>query len=304
LELQNLLEDIVGSAQLRLVEGQVATHIIPQLASVPSDRFGISVATREGGIYSAGDAQVPFSIQSISKAYALSLALNDDSEAIWKRVFREPSGSPFNSLVQLEQENGMPRNPFINAGALVVTDMLLSSYGPDDQVVLNLLRRESENPGLAVNDAIAESELRNSHRNYSLAHFLATYGNLKNEVGDVVNAYVRQCAISASCKDLAMASQFLASNGIGRSERAVINPLQTRRINALMATCGTYDAAGEFAYRVGLPGKSGIGGGIIAVVPGICSICVWSPRLGTSGNSVAGVAALSELTARTGWSIY
>jgi glutaminase len=303
MELQNLLDDIVGSIKPHLSEGRVGGHIIPQLAVVQPDQFGISVATRDGELYSAGDALVPFSIQSISKVFALTLVLADDADSIWKRVFREPSGNPFNSLVQLEHENGIPRNPLINAGALVVADMLLSSHGRSNGV-LSLLRRESGNTALRVDTKIAESESRNSHRNHSLAHFLATYGNLDNEVEEVVKAYISQCAISASCTDLALASQFLAANGTARSGDTLLDPLQTKRINALMATCGTYDAAGEFAYRVGLPGKSGIGGGIIAVVPGICSICVWSPRLGTSGNSIAGVAALSELTTRTGWSIF
>ena len=303
MELQNLLDDIAGSVQPHLGEGRVGDSIIPQLAAIDPNQFGISVATHDGEIYSAGDAQVPFSIQSISKVFALALVLADDGDTIWKRVFREPSGNPFNSLVQLEQENGIPRNPLINAGALVVTDMLLSSSGRSNNV-LGLLQRESGNAALQVDTKIAESEFRNSHRNRSLAHFLATYGNLDNAVEDVVGAYIGQCAISASCTDLALASRFLAANGAGSSGDALLDPLQTKRINALMATCGTYDAAGEFAFRVGLPGKSGIGGGIIAVVPGICSICVWSPRLGLSGNSIAGVAALSELTARTGWSIF
>ncbi|MGV9802945.1 glutaminase [Mycobacterium sp. NPDC003449] len=302
MELQNLLDDIAGSIHPHLTEGRIADCIIPQLAAVEPNQFGISVATTDGEIYSAGQGQVPFSIQSISKVFALALVIAGDVEIIWKRVSREPSDNPFNSLVQLEQENGIPRNPFINAGALVVTDILLSATGESD--VLDLLRRESDNNALHIDAAIAESEARNSHRNHSLAHFLATHGNLDNPVEHVVEAYISQCAIAASCTDLALASCFLAADGVGRCGRPIVDPLQTKRINALMTTCGTYDRAGEFAYQVGLPGKSGIGGGIVAVVPGVCTICVWSPRLGLSGNSIAGVAALSELTARTGWSIF
>lgn len=303
MELQNLLDDIVGSIQPHLGEGHVADSIIPQLAALEPNHFGISVAMRDGAVYSAGDAEKPFSIQSISKVFALALVLATHGESIWNRVFREPSGNRFNSLVQLEQENGIPRNPFINAGGLVVVDMLLSSAGETNEV-LNLLRSESGRASISVDASVAESEYHNSDRNFSLAHFLASFGNLKNPVEDVIKAYINQCAISASCTDLALASRFLASNGACRHETNVLSPLQTKRINALMSTCGMYDAAGEFAYRVGLPGKSGIGGGIIAVVPGICSICVWSPRLGRTGNSIAGVSALSELTQRTGWSIF
>lgn len=302
MELQNLLDDIAGSIHPHFNEGRVADGIIPQLATVEPNQFGISVATTEGEVYSAGAAHVPFSIQSISKVFALALVLDGDGDAIWKRVSREPSGTPFNSLVQLEHENGIPRNPFINAGALVVTDMLITATGHPN--VLGLIQRESGNRAIHMDSEIAQSEARNSHRNHSLAHFLATYGNLTNPVEEVVNAYISQCSIAASCADMALASRFLAAGGMGHAGQAILDPLQTKRINALMATCGTYDAAGEFAYQVGLPGKSGIGGGIIAVVPGVCTVCVWSPRLGTSGNSVAGVAALGHLTARTGWSIF
>lgn len=303
MELQKILDDIVRSIQPHLSEGHVADSIIPQLAAVEPHQFGISVAMGNGEVYSAGDAQTPFSIQSISKVFALALVLATHGESIWNRVFREPSGNAFNSLVQLEQENGIPRNPFINAGALVVVDVLLSTAGQTNEV-LRFLRSESDRAAISVDASVAESEYHNSDRNRSLAHFLASYGNLKNPVEDVIRAYINQCAISASCTDLALASHFLASNGDCRHGTGLLSPLQTKRINALMSTCGTYDAAGEFAYRVGLPGKSGIGGGIIAVVPNICSISVWSPRLGRTGNSIAGVAALSELTQRTGWSIF
>jgi glutaminase len=219
-------------------------------------------------------------------------------------VFREPSGNPFNSLVQLEHEDGIPRNPFINAGALVVTDRLLSIVGSSPSPVRELLRQESGNNSIDADPVVAASEAANSHRNASLAHFLASYGNLENPVDSVLEAYIDQCALEMSCTDLALASRFLANNGLRGNGTALLSPSQTKRINAVMLTCGTYDAAGEFAYRVGLPGKSGVGGGIVAVVPNKCTICVWSPGLGRSGNSLAGVAALDEFTTRTGWSIF
>lgn len=303
MDIQNLLDDIAGSVQPHLGQGEVAGYI-PELGAVSAGHFGISVATGDGEVFSSGDADVAFSIQSISKVFALALVLAGDGDRIWKRVFREPSGNPFNSLVQLEHEDGIPRNPFINAGALVVTDRLLSIAENPRTAVRNLLRTESGNGSIRIDPVVAESEARNNNRNASLAHFLASCGNLDNPVEDVLDAYVSQCALAMSCADLAVASSFLARNGLAADGSALLSPAQTKRINAVMLTCGTYDAAGEFAYRVGLPGKSGVGGGIIAVVPNNCTICVWSPGLGRSGNSVAGVAALDEFTTRTGWSIF
>ncbi|MGO4586299.1 glutaminase [Arthrobacter sp. 2RAF6] len=303
MDLQNLLDDIVGTVQPLLGQGAPADYI-PSLAAVDTKQFGMSVATANGDVFSSGDADVPFSIQSISKVYALALVLAGDGDRIWKRVFREPSGNPFNSLVQLEHEDGIPRNPFINAGALVVTDRLLSIAGNSPSPVQELLRQESGNSSVDTDPVVAASEAANSHRNASLAHFLASYGNLENPVDSVLEAYINQCALEMSCTDLALASRFLANNGLRGNGTALLSPSQTKRINAVMLTCGTYDAAGEFAYRVGLPGKSGVGGGIVAVVPNKCTICVWSPGLGRSGNSLAGVAALDEFTTRTGWSIF
>ncbi|MFC8038982.1 glutaminase [Paenarthrobacter sp. NPDC057355] len=303
MDIQNLLEDIVGAVEPHVGQGNVADYI-PQLGAVDPYQFGISLVTKDGEVFSAGDAHVEFSVQSISKVFALALVLASDGDHIWKRVFREPSGNPFNSLVQLESEDGIPRNPFINAGAIVVTDRLLSLTGNAAHAVRDLMRQETNNTNVDTDHRVASSELANSHRNASLAHFLASCGNLENPVEDVLDSYARQCALAMTCEDLALATRFLASNGLGADGSLLLSPAQTKRINAVMLTCGTYDAAGEFAYRVGLPGKSGVGGGIVAVVPNKCAISVWSPGLGRSGNSVAGVAALDEFTTRTGWSVF
>lgn len=303
MDFQNLLDDIAGTVAASPPRGEVAAYI-PQLGAVDPDQFGIAVVTGEGEVFSAGDANVPFSIQSISKVFALALVLAIDGDGVWQRVFREPSGNPFNSLVQLEQEAGIPRNPFINAGALVVTDRLLSVTGDAAGTVLDLMRQESGNPGVGVDPVVAESEHLHSSRNASLAYFLASCGNLENPVPDVLDNYIRQCSLAMSCVDLALASRFLASNGVRVDGTALLSSSQTKRINAVMLTCGTYDAAGEFAYRVGLPGKSGVGGGIVAVVPNNLTVVVWSPGLGRSGNSVSGLNALDEFTTRTGLSIF
>jgi len=219
-------------------------------------------------------------------------------------VGREPSGNPFNSLVQLEYESGIPRNPFINAGALVVTDRLQTRTGDAAGELLAFLRAESGNPSLDFDKEVAASESAHGDRNAALAHFMKSYGNIDNEVPVLLDQYFRQCSVMASCADLALAAGFLARHGSRADGSRLLTLTQAKQVNAVMLTCGTYDAAGEFAYRVGLPGKSGVGGGIIAIVPGRCTLAVWSPGLDERGNSVAGVAALDRFTTLTGVSVF
>lgn len=293
-----LLEDLVAKHRPSSPVGRIPTQI-PHLRRADPLGFGIAVATVDGTVAGAGDADTPFSIQSISKLFSLALALGNDPEReLWSRVLREPSGTAFNSLVQLEAEAGIPRNPFINAGALVVTDFLVERLGDASGEVLGFLRELSGSNAVAVDDGAAAAELAASARNRALANFLADFGNLRNPVDSVLEHYIRHCSITMSCRELALAGLFLADGG------RILSTEDTKRINSIMLTCGMYDAAGEFAYRVGLPGKSGVGGGILAVVPGRCAVCVWSPGLDAKGNSVAGTAALAELTSRTGWSIF
>ncbi|RAN69363.1 glutaminase [Bacillus sp. SRB_336] len=301
MDLQGIVDDIVHEVRPLLGEGAVASYI-PGLGNVSADNFGMCVAMSDGPVHGSGQWQEPFSIQSISKVFSLALVMSYDS--IWRRVFREPSGTPFNSMLQLEADNGIPRNPFINAGAIVVTDRLLTLTGDAARSVRGLLRKESGNPSVDFDDAVAASEAQHGHRNSAMAHLLASYGNLENPVELVLENYFNQCALRMSCEDLALASRFLARHGVSSGGTPFLSPNQSRRVNAVMLTCGTYDAAGEFAYRVGLPGKSGVGGGIVAVVPGRCAVAVWGPALGPNGNSVAGIAALDAFTTRTGWSIF
>lgn len=308
-ELEALLDGLVARHRPSSPAGRIPSSI-SHLTRADPRAFGIAVATVDGTVVGAGDADAPFSIQSISKLFSLALALdNDPGQALWKRVLREPSGTPFNSLVQLEAEAGVPRNPFINAGALVVTDFLVGQLGDASGAVLDFLRALSGSAAVAVDDGAAAAELVGSSRNRALANFLADFGNLGSPVETVLEHYVRHCSITMSCRDVARAGVFLANGGLtagrGRSGgRRVLSAADTKRINSIMLTCGMYDAAGEFAFRVGLPGKSGVGGGILAVVPGHCAVCVWSPGLDDKGNSIAGTAALAELTARTGWSVF
>ena len=238
----------------------------------------------------------------MSKVFTLALVLSR-GDGVWTRVGREPSGDPFNSLVQLEHEDGIPRNPFINAGALVVTDEL-ARQGDAADALLAFLREESGRPDIDVDPEVAASEAGHADRNRALAYFMASYGNMRHPVPSVLDQYVRQCSIAMSCADVARSALFLARHGIRNDGTRLLDLSAAKRINAVMLTCGTYDAAGEFAYRVGLPGKSGVGGGILAIVPGRCAVCVWSPGLDARGNSVAGVAALDRFTTLTGWSIF
>jgi glutaminase len=303
MDLQALLDDIAEESAPSAARGKVADYI-PALAAVDPARFGIALATMEGKIYGSGDWRVPFSIQSVSKAFLLSLVLARDGESLWKRVGREPSGNPFNSLVQLEYEKGIPRNPFINAGALVLIDRLLSLTGDSLGTLREFLRVESGNASVEMDHEVAASEATHGHRNAALAHFMASCGNLENPVDQVLDHYFRQCSLAMSCADLAKAGLFLANHGLRADGSRLFTRSEAKRINSIMLTCGTYDAAGDFAYRVGLPGKSGVGGGILAVLPERGILCVWSPALDIHGNSVAGVEALDRFTTRTGWSVF
>jgi glutaminase len=298
-----VLDRVADAVQDVLGSGRVPDQI-PAIAGADPHAFGLAVATVEGEVHGVGQWLRRFSVQSISKVFTLALVIEKDGEALWARVGREPSGTPFNSLVQLEYEQGIPRNPFINAGALVVTDRLLTLTGDACGAVERFLRTECASPQIASDQVVASSESEHSHRNAALAHFLASYGNLENPVGSVLDHYVRHCAITMSCAELAVAGGFLARHGVRRDGSRLMSRSDAKRINAIMLTCGTYDAAGEFAYRVGLPAKSGVAGGILAIIPGRCSLCVWSPGLDDKGNSIAAIAALDAFTTLTGWSVF
>jgi glutaminase len=287
-------------------EGKVADYI-PALARVDANRFGLAVITCQGEVAEYGDAWMPFSIQSISKVFTLTMALERLGENLWVRVGREPSGSRFNSIVQLEAEKGVPRNPFINAGAIVVTDAVLAGRTPDEAVcdIRDTIRRLADNGTIDVDKEVATSEAATGFRNYSLANFMRGFDNLNSPVEDVLQTYFHQCSLRITCRQLARAGLFLANEGTDPlTGDHVISPEHARRINAIMMTCGHYDASGEFAFQVGLPGKSGVGGGILTVVPEVGAVAVWSPGLNEVGNSQVGTLALERLAARMGWSVF
>lgn len=282
-------------------KGKVADYI-PALARVAPHQFGMAIALVDGRHFSVGDAVVPFSIQSISKLFTFVLALKLVGDDIWQRIGREPSGNAFNSMVQLETEHGIPRNPFINAGALVVTDILTQRYAHLDLALLNFLRRLTDAPDLSWNREVAKSERDTAHRNMAMAYFMKSFDNFVNTPDLVLDNYCRQCATEMSCTQLAQAAMFLANDGldIGSGEQ-VLSMEAARRVNALLLTCGAYDAAGDYAYRIGLPIKTGVGGGIVAVVPNIGTISVWAPELDAKGNSLIGGYALERLMQLSGW---
>jgi glutaminase len=301
---QKILEDILADVGPCIGDGRVADYI-PALAAAPKERFGMALACVSGEEFGVGDADTRFSIQSISKVFTLTLALRALRGKLWERTGREPSGNPFNSLVQLEYEHGIPRNPFINAGALVVADCLLDAYADPKAAILRFVRETSGCDDIEFDREVAASEAAWGYRNRALANFLKSFGNLRNDVDAVLDVYFHHCALSMSCRELARSFQHLANGGMSpRTGESVTSPPQTKRINSLMLTCGLYDAVGDFAYRVGIPGKSGVGGGIAAVIPGRLAACVHSPGLDASGNSLAGTRALELFTARTGISIF
>ncbi|WP_412060984.1 glutaminase [Rubrivirga sp. IMCC45206] len=303
MDLVALLPAIAAEVRPLVGTGAVASYI-PPLAAVDPARFGLAVRTVDGAEHGVGDSDDRFSIQSIAKVLALAVAMDAEGNALWARVGREPSGTAFNSLVQLEADGGVPRNPMINAGALVVMDAVLAHSAPGATPILDLVRSAADDATLAVDHAVAEAEIATAHRTRALAHFLKAFGTLRGDPDTVVEAYCRLCAVSMSCVELCRAFTFLATGGRSPSGEAVVSPRQAKRLNAVMLTCGVYDEAGDFAYRVGLPAKSGVGGGIVAVMPGEFVAAAWSPGLGPRGNSVAGTAALEALTTRTGRSIF
>ena len=304
MDYQQILEDIAAETLPLLGKGKVASYI-PELGKVAPGQFGIYLQLNDGTVYETGDSQVKFSIQSISKVFTLALAFGLVGEDLWERVGVEPSGSAFNSLIQLEYEKGIPRNPFINAGSVVVADLLVSHFEKPHEKILEFIRALSGRESVEINPFVARSERATGYRNFALAYFLKSFGNLHNEVGQVLDIYFHHCSIEMTCGDLAKAMQVFSHHGINPSDgKRYLTDSQTKRLNAVMQSCGFYDESGEFTYAVGLPGKSGVGGGIVALLPGQYSIAVWSPELNPKGNSVLGMKALELFTTKTGRSVF
>ncbi len=299
-----LLHQILDEVRRDQAQGKVASTI-PELASVDPSKFGIHLVTTDGVECAVGDSREKFSIQSISKVFSLTLAVTFLGENIWERVGVEPSGNAFNSLVQLEYEKGKPRNPFINSGALVIADMLVTHLDDPKRDLLEFVRTLAGSDEIDFNQTVALSEKRTGFRNAALANLLKSFGNIENDVDEVLDLYFYQCSIAMSCRELAQSFLIFANRGhIHNQDKDLLTLSQVKRLNALMQTCGFYDESGEYTYKVGLPGKSGIGGGIVAINPENYSVATWSPRLNDKGNSVLGMRALELLTTKTGNSIF
>jgi glutaminase len=304
--LEKIADRIADEMASAVERGKVADYI-PSLGRVSSNHFGMTIVTADGRVINAGDAQTAFSIQSVSKVFTLTMALQKHGDELWKRVGREPSGSAFNSIIQLENEAGIPRNPFINAGAIVVSDVVLDGQEPRSAIgdVLRFVRMLASDDGIDIDNEVANSEAATGFRNVALANYMKSFGNMDPYVEGALKLYFHQCALSLTCRQLAMAGRYLMFAGVHPDTgQAIVAPLLARRINALMLMCGHYDGSGEFAFRVGIPGKSGVGGGILAIVPGKASIAVWSPGLNKRGNSKLGTRALERLADATGWSVF
>lgn len=304
---QAILDEIYDEVTPFLLQGKVANYI-PALAKVDSNQFAMSLTLFDGTKYHVGCSDRRFSIQSISKVFSFTLALKVFGTEIYNRVGKEPSGNPFNSLVQLEYENGIPRNPFINAGAIVVVDALFSHFQKSEDTfenILSFIKEVCDNETISYDREVWFSEYRHGFRNMALANFMKSFSNIDNEVEDVLKAYFKNCSIVMSTDELSRSMLYLANHGIDPiNNKHHVSPSQAKRINAIMLTCGHYDASGDFAFHVGLPGKSGVGGGIVAIVPNLMSIAVYSPGLNSWGNSLAGTKALELFTTKTGLSIF
>lgn len=304
---QSVLEEIYREIQPMLGQGNVADYI-PALAGVDPQQFAMTVTLFDGTQYSVGASEELFSIQSISKVFTYTMSLNAHGLDLYKRVGREPSGDPFNSLVQLEYEHGIPRNPFINAGAIVITDSLMDLYHKPSLTfheVRSFIRSITDDATVDSNAVVAESEMEHGYRNLALANLMKSFGNIHNDVQDVVKIYFNHCAIEMNTRMLSRSMLYLANHGVDPITGIThISSQQAKRINAVMLTCGHYDASGDFAFHVGLPGKSGVGGGIVAVIPKKMGISVWSPALNEQGNSLVGTYALELLTTKLGESIF
>ena len=304
MDYNKIFEDIYSELSKVENQGSVANYI-PELSKVDPNRFGVQLTTVEGNKFAFGDSDARFSIQSIAKVFSYVLAYSRIKSELWERVGVEPSGTAFNSLVQLENDKGIPRNPFINAGAIVICDILVSELESPKEDVLSFIRELSGIDSINFNSRVAESERTSGYINMALVNFMKSFGNIHNDIDEVMDLYFHICSIEMSCMELSKSFLFLANNGVvPYSDKRILSPSRTKRANALMQSCGFYDESGQFTFKVGLPGKSGVGGGIVAIHPLRYCITVWSPPLNPKGNSYKGMLFLEEFTTRTELSIF
>lgn len=304
MDYQKIVDDLHFKYRNELNKGKVASYI-PELKKIDSNKLGINLFTLTNQSFGAGNYKEKFSIQSISKVFALTLALKQVGEKLWNRVGIEPSGDPFNSLVQLEYEKGIPRNPFINSGALVVCDILISKLKNPKDELLDFVRKISNNSKISFNKKVIASEKKLGYTNAAHVNLMKSFHTIKNDIEIVLDFYYHMCSIEMTCEDLSKSFLMFANDGVlpFNNER-ILSLSFSKRINATMQLCGLYDEAGQFAFKVGLPGKSGVGGGIVAVHPDLYCITTWSPKLNKKGNSFIGLKILESFTSITEASIF
>ncbi len=301
---QEILNEIFKEVGQSNCRGKQADYI-PELAKVPPDKFAIYLTTLDGKSCGVGDLNDKLSLQSIAKVFGFTLAYKLKGNAVFQHVGVEPSGDPFNSLIQLEQEHGMPRNPLINAGAIAICDILIDKLSNPEQDLLDFIRKIAHNDTITYNPKVYQSEKATGHRNRALIHLMKSFGRINNDTETVLDLYFKLCSVEMTAPELSKTFLVYANHGkIPETQEQILTSSQTKRLNAIMQTCGFYDEAGEFTFRVGLPGKSGVGGGIAAIHPGKYAVAVWSPLLNSKGNSVKGMKALELLTTKLGWSIF
>ena len=301
---QKILKEIYHEVNSLNLQGKQADYI-PELAKVPSNKFAMYLTALDGKACGVGDIHDKFSLQSIAKVFAFTLAYRLKGSEIFQHVGVEPSGDPFNSLIQLEQEQGVPRNPLINAGALAICDVLIDELPNPEQDLLDFIRKIARNETIAYHQKVYQSEKVTGYRNRALIHLMKSFGRINNDTEAVLDLYFKLCSVEMTAPELSQTFLLYANGGkLPDSQERILTSSQTKRLNAIMQTCGFYDEAGEFTFRVGLPGKSGVGGGIAAIHPGKYAVAVWSPLLNSKGNSVKGMKALELLTTKLGWSIF
>lgn len=303
MDYQKIIEEIYQEILPYSQKGKQADYI-PALAKVNPDQFGMCLHTVGGEVFPFMQADERFSIQSISKVFSLAMCLSIKGEALWQRVGKEPSGTSFNSLVQLEIEKGIPRNPFINAGAIVLSDVLLTELENPEEEFLGFVRSLCGDDTIEYNMEVALSERETGYLNAAIANLLKYHGTIENDIEKVLMFYFKMCSVEMSCRQLSKAFLAFTNHSSFEYSEYRLSSSRIKRLNAVMQTCGFYDEAGEFSYLVGLPGKSGVGGGIVAVYPLRYAVAVWSPRLNSKGNSVMGMKALELLTTQTQESIF
>ena len=305
--MNNLLKQVIDENRKYTNYGQVASYI-PELKNAKRSDLGICIIDKDNKIYTAGNYNTKFTIQSISKPIVLAMALMDnDWTTVFSKVGMEPSGDPFNSIMKLEtNDTKKPSNPMINAGAIVTTSLIKgSSLEEKEERMLQFFRRLANNDSIGINYEVYKSEKLTGDRNRAMAYLLKNDGFIDGDVEEVLDLYFKQCSIEIDCVDLARIGINLAMYGIDiESKERLISEKVSRMVKTFMVTGGMYDASGEFAIRVGIPAKSGVGGGIMASVPDIMGIGVYGPALDKKGNSIAGVKVLEDLSEKLELNIF